>query len=245
MHDLLFACVRGDLNEVKRIVKKIEIKNQLEIALRLSCTYNHFDIVNFLLPMYFQNESIENYVGLGLCLEIACYNGNFEIVKLLVENKADVNFNFSAPIREALKNRNIENIKVISFLLENGVDVKSIPVTCLDNILYYEKIERLKILVSLGFIFPKQLLDFYCTDYVLRREFSFVQFLIFLGGEINNKKHKSSYIAWKVWKSWRIIRWKKFFSKVVSPLYYSPGFPGYSNDLKEAKALLTMKKPKE
>ena len=54
----------------------------------------------------------------------ACKEGNFEMVKLLVENGADVNYipwNANAsPLRLAVQSKSSDNLKIVKFLVENG-----------------------------------------------------------------------------------------------------------------------------
>jgi len=44
---------------------------------------------------------------------------------------------------------------------------------------------------------------------------------------------KNRIILRKYYRRWRLIHWKKFFNKVVAPLYYSPGFAGQPMQLME------------
>ena len=57
----------------------------------------------------------------------ACSSGNFEIIKLLVEAGADVNFieptRKWTPIGAALSYRNVDRIKIANYLMDNGADV--------------------------------------------------------------------------------------------------------------------------
>ncbi len=57
----------------------------------------------------------------------ACNAGNFEMVKLLIENGADVNYvpryTLNTPLSFAVQSRSVDNFKIVKLLIENGADV--------------------------------------------------------------------------------------------------------------------------
>lgn len=57
----------------------------------------------------------------------ACSAGNFEMVKLLVEDGADVNyvpfFTYSSPLACAAESDSTDNLKIVKYLIEKGADV--------------------------------------------------------------------------------------------------------------------------
>ncbi|MBQ6901968.1 MAG: ankyrin repeat domain-containing protein [Oscillospiraceae bacterium] len=57
----------------------------------------------------------------------ACKKGDFEMVKLLVENGANVNYvpikTEASPLGFAAKSDSVDNLKIVEFLLEKGADV--------------------------------------------------------------------------------------------------------------------------
>ena len=57
----------------------------------------------------------------------ACKGGNFEMVKLLVENGADVNYapllTETSPLGFAAESESIDNLKIVKYLIEKGADV--------------------------------------------------------------------------------------------------------------------------
>lgn len=59
-------------------------------------------------------------------LSVACQEGNFEIVKLLVEKGADVNYapilSGTSPLGFASESDSADNLKIVKFLLEKGAD---------------------------------------------------------------------------------------------------------------------------
>lgn len=60
-------------------------------------------------------------------LGAACEVGNFEMVKLLVENGADVNYRpmkaFTSPLNVAVQSDSVENLKIVRYLIEKGADI--------------------------------------------------------------------------------------------------------------------------
>ena len=56
----------------------------------------------------------------------ACNTGNFEMVKLLIENGADVNYvpryTLNTPLSFAVQSRSVDNFKIVKLLIENGAD---------------------------------------------------------------------------------------------------------------------------
>ena len=57
----------------------------------------------------------------------ACDEGNFDMVKLLLESGADVNYvpidTFTSPLGFAVRSDSDDNLKIVKFLIENGADV--------------------------------------------------------------------------------------------------------------------------
>ena len=60
-------------------------------------------------------------------LGVACEEGNFEMVKILIENGADVNYvpinTMASPLGLSAKSDSVDNLRIVKFLLENGADV--------------------------------------------------------------------------------------------------------------------------
>ena len=91
----------------------------------------------------------------------ACKTGDFEMVKLLVENGADVNYvpsyTIASPVGFAVESDSTDNLKIVKYLIENGADVnysrfsQSLPIT----MLFWEeaepnRMEILKVLMEAG-----------------------------------------------------------------------------------------------
>ncbi len=70
-----------------------------------------------------QNIGEDNQTPLGA----ACDVGNFQMVKLLVEDGADVNYvpknAFTSPLNIAVQSDSVDNLKIVKFLIEKGADI--------------------------------------------------------------------------------------------------------------------------
>jgi len=70
-----------------------------------------------------ENVGTDNQTPLGA----ACDVGHFEMVKLLVENGADVNYvpinAFTSPLNIAVQSDSIDNLKIVKYLIEKGADI--------------------------------------------------------------------------------------------------------------------------
>ncbi|MBR3847998.1 MAG: ankyrin repeat domain-containing protein [Oscillospiraceae bacterium] len=71
------------------------------------------------------SENIDKQTPLGA----ACDKGNFEMVKLLVEDGADVNYMplnaCTSPLNLATQSAGVDNLKIVKFLLENGAYINN------------------------------------------------------------------------------------------------------------------------
>lgn len=98
-------------------IRENDIK-KLELILKFS----NPNCVSDILVTTAMSES-ERYTPLGE----ACKAGNFEMVKLLVEDGADVNYvpmlTATSPLGFASESDSADNLKIVKFLIEKGADV--------------------------------------------------------------------------------------------------------------------------
>jgi ankyrin repeat protein len=120
--NLLEACNRGDIKEVKRLVEQgVDFHSNNEEALRWAAFRGHLEIVKYLIEkgadVHGQND---------LALKWAAAEGHLEVVRCLVEHGADIHNFFDEPLRIAIREGRID---VIKYLLEQGVDIRKVDFT--------------------------------------------------------------------------------------------------------------------
>ncbi len=98
------------------------IRNNDITKLRWISTFSNPNTVSDTLIKTAMSES-ERYTPLGE----ACKVGNFEMVKLLVEDGADVNYvpilTEASPLGLAAESNSNDNLKIVKYLIEHGADV--------------------------------------------------------------------------------------------------------------------------
>jgi len=125
---LMQAAWNGHLNIVKLLVEnKADIHMQgaggwTALYFAALSDRGHPEVVRFLLEKG-ANPNIKDYMGLTLLMQ-AAWNGHLNIVKLLVENKADIHMQgaggWTALYFAALSDR--EHPEIVRFLLEKGAN---------------------------------------------------------------------------------------------------------------------------
>jgi len=155
----------------------------------------------------------------------ASYSGNLELVKFLIENKADILNRENKSLVEACDQGHLE---IAKFLIENKADIRVQEFSLVCDSLRNKNKEILKFLMESGLKFPfsRVILDMASRI----SNISCVEYLMSIGFNDENQlspRMKSLINAKKYFRKWRKIIFKSYIRKVVTPLYYSPGFPGY------------------
>jgi len=189
--------------------------------------YRHkINIFNFLVE---KGGNIKNRNDLFL---LACYNGNFEIVKILVENNADVRYKDNQAVISVIER---DCFDIATFLIENNADVFAQNNRAL---LGYPNpnISRIEFLVKYGadVTIQNNILMYKASTF---DNLPLMKYLLSKGANFSNVKikHKIYFIKSKFYKRWRMFFFKNWFRKVVIPLYYSPGFSGNRKDKEKIK----------
>ncbi|WP_147676314.1 ankyrin repeat domain-containing protein [Algibacter pacificus] len=124
--DIFDAVRQGNLNQVKQYIevdrKVVDTLNSHNHSLLIiAAYYNQQSIVEHILPYVTNlNHNSDN----GTALAAAVVKNNVEIIKVLLNHKADVNLtdaNGVSPLMYAIM---FKNIQVIKLLIEHGADLK-------------------------------------------------------------------------------------------------------------------------
>jgi len=158
--------------------------------------------------------------------------GNTEKVKFLIENKIDVAMDADAPLTFASYFGHLDIVKI---LVENKANVTAENNQSLIEAGYKNHLPIIKFLVE-------NKADVTCRDnYPLSsaeygNHLDTIEYLLSKGADFNKLSNRSKRILLmrKYYRRWRKIVLKKFICKVVTPLYYSPGFLGGEKERKES-----------
>ncbi|KAL1640284.1 hypothetical protein SLS58_007100 [Diplodia intermedia] len=140
-----------------------------------------------------------NYVGKsGSTLAIAAANGNFKLVKLLVERGADVNRRAGEEDTTALNGAIISKagIEIITYLLDNGADVNvRTPQTApIYDVCYTGDVEILRLLIERGVELNISVGNGWTPLHAAYQNAELVRVLLDAGAEID-KIHKESGVS--------------------------------------------------
>jgi len=156
----------------------------------------------------------------------ACKQGKLEIVKFLVELKADITAEDNWAVQSASSNGHMETVK---FLIENKADI-----TALNNNWVVQSASSKGCLETVKFLVENK------ADITAdgnravwwasqNGHMGTVKFLLSKGADFNmlTSKHKTYFLTLKWFRRWRFIIFLRRLTQVALPLYYSPGFPGW------------------
>jgi len=128
-----------------------------DISIHLNAMRNNIQALKNDIKEGLDIDSLGEYASTPL--HYACREGNIEIIKLLIENGADVNlknhYSTLYPIFDAITAMNNQKkyFLIIQLLIENGADIKKVD-SFGNTLLYYaieqENIPLIKFLIQLG-----------------------------------------------------------------------------------------------
>ena len=117
---LLFFLYNNNYYYSKKLIDAIE---ENDVAKVEKLVKSPFGSVNSLPRNAFLARLVE--ISVETPLQVACHEGNYEIIKLLVDNGADVNKTGSykiSPLQSAAGAKE-ERLRIVKLLVENGADV--------------------------------------------------------------------------------------------------------------------------
>src|ERR1700760_4782747 len=80
------ACQNGDLSIVSQLIGSVDVHQNNDYAIRCACTIGHYQIVELLIQ-----HGADVNAAAGTPIALAVRNNDINIVKLLVNNNADIN----------------------------------------------------------------------------------------------------------------------------------------------------------
>lgn len=133
---LIKACERGDVVNVRRLIKKTK---KYESAVTAASKFGHPRIVKLLV-----NQGFEITLS---AMEHACKNGHIEIIKYIVEKGFDIKSKIKYAVRAACKNGQVD---VLKYLISLGADMDTFGDKGLETACAHGQLEIVKYLVKLG-----------------------------------------------------------------------------------------------
>jgi len=154
----------------------------------------------------------------------ACINGKIDIVKNLVENKADITVENNELLTVATCHG---HFNIVKFLVENKADISAQNYESVRWGSYHGYLDIVKFLVeNKADISTKDNWSVKFASY--RGHLEVTKFLLSLGADYSkvNSVMQIKLLQDKYFRKWRKIVLKRFICKVITPLYYASGFKG-------------------
>jgi len=175
---------------------------------------------------------------IDMAFSAACSGQKKKAAKFLLEIGANPTRYGIVPIMNTINYNNI-----LRFVLEH-IHVSFEENSPIKYAISQNKIEALKIMIE------EYKGDITCYDHKVIREASencnieTLYYLLSKGGDFNklNSINKRRVLAYKYFRKWRKLYFKRFIRKVILPLYYSSGFNGGENEKKKLELEFKNKK---
>jgi len=206
--------------ETDDILEEIEFREEMyDDAFCLASHYGSLRIMKFLLSL----KDID--IDLDLAFTAACDGTKEWLARYLLSIGAKVEPHGGTALYYAIHQ---DNISFARFLLENKANVTGNGDNdALGMAVAHNNIEAVELLIEYGAdftLFDNSVIKYYTT----RSKVKMLNYLLSKGAEFDNfpKESKVKILQDKYYRKWRKIVLKNFIRKVVTPLYYSPGFLG-------------------
>lgn len=119
MNTFFKACIDGNLEQIRCVIKKVDVTASDNLGLWYASRHGHLDIVKFLT----ENGATD---GMNRALTEASYSGHYNVVRYLVECGADISTDKDYSLRWSVINR---HCNVVEYLVENMIRLPNkIPV---------------------------------------------------------------------------------------------------------------------
>lgn len=126
---LKLACYKGRLEIVKYLVENgADINSNNSEGLVMACK-NYFGYSRFFVGEKSDKLGVINFLiehGINITSDAlieACKEQNLKLIKLLVENGADIHINNDEPFRVACLDHHLSNPKLVEYFLDNNVNI--------------------------------------------------------------------------------------------------------------------------
>jgi len=157
------------------------------------------------------------------------YHCDSDIIKLLVSSKADITArNNEFVIRACSLKRNVDLVK---YLIENKADITDQNSEALLKTSYSSSVQMMELLIKNKADIASR--KDHCLHIALFHGNYEIVYYLEGKGCCLPEEDRGFYLVYKTVRRRRKIVFRRFIRKVVTPLYYSPGFPGYLKGKKE------------
>lgn len=210
---LELACIDNRLDIVKLLIEnKADLKQDNPV--RSMCSRGNLYMTKFLI----ENNAMPDFEN--HTFSYACGSGNFELVKYLLELKANPLENDNQPILYTCKTGNIHTI---NYLVELKADVTAQNNQALINAVENHQIKTVEYLVTLKADVTAQ--DNYALKSTLRNNnFKGAIRLLSIGANPLKipQNYRTYFREYFAYRKWRLVYFKRWIRRVLIPLYFSP-----------------------
>ena len=142
-------------NNIIKLVEIVDIGGNIHIfneyPLILACSKGYLNIASYIINCHNPNLNAQS----GLALKYACVYGHMNIIKLLLDNGANINEDNSSAILWSIYKYNYE---ITKYLIENGGNVNAFDGLLLSILIERNNIDMVKYFIEYGFNLKSELI---------------------------------------------------------------------------------------